>query len=394
MKSKKEKKFFSFENTDKIKEKEAEMVEPPVKRRVPLFSKILLSIGAVCLVLYVFLRNIPSLADFFNKYISPVVRAALSYATTWIPFSLAETIIILLPIIIIAIVSIGVKKYCDSWRNIGVFCIIMLSIGAYIFSTYAIGFVPSYYGSSLDKKMGLDKQPVSGDELYFTADIISEALSKDIEHITYNSEGFSVMPYGYEELNDKLMAAYERAIEKYDFISPLHSNIKEIALSEPMTYTHISGVYTFFTGEANINVNYPDYILPYTAAHEFAHQRGIARENEANFVAFLVCIESDDPYIRYSAYLNMYEYLSGPLYSANPSAASYIYQSLPAGAKSDMSAYSKFFNKYRKTVVSEVSNAVNDASIKLNGDAQGSKSYGMVVDLTVAYYKAQEIPRQ
>ena len=59
-----------------------------------------------------------------------------------------------------------------------------------------------------------------------------------------------------------------------------------------------------------------------------------------------------------------------------------------------MSAYSKFFNKYRKTVVSEVSNAVNNATIKLNGDEQGSKSYGMVVDLAVAYYKAQEIPRQ
>ena len=166
MKSRKEKKFFSLENTDEIKEKEEkEITEEPVKRRVPLFSKILLVIAAVCLVLYILLRNIPSLADFFNKYISPVIRAVLSYATTWIPFSLAETLIILLPVIIIAVVSVGIKKYSDSWRNIGVFCIIMISIASYIFSTYAIGFVPSYHGSSLDKKMGLDKQPVNGEEL-------------------------------------------------------------------------------------------------------------------------------------------------------------------------------------------------------------------------------------
>lgn len=388
MNEKKEKNDFSLENTDTIKKEKP--IEEPEKMRVPLFSKILLIIGAISAVLYVLFRFIPSLADFFNKYISPIVRAALSYATTWIPFSLAEALIILIPIIIIAIVSVGIKKYSSTWRNIGVFCVIMLSLASYIFSTYTLGFIPAYNGSTLDKKMGLDKQPVSAEELYYTAEIISNELSKEAEHILYNGEGFSVMPYGYNELNDKLMKAYEKACEKYDFISPLHSNIKEVMLSEPMTYTHISGVYTFFTGEANLNVNFPDYVLPYTAAHEFAHQRGIAREDEANFVAFLVCMESDDHYIRYSAYLNMYEYLSGPLSSADAAGASTIYQSLPMRAKSDMSAYSKFFSKYKKTVVSEVSNAVNDTSIKIHGDKQGSQSYGMVVDLTVAYYKAQQ----
>ena len=46
-----------------------------------------------------------------------------------------------------------------------------------------------------------------------------------------------------------------------------------------------------------------------------AHQRGIAREDEANFIAFLVCMASDDPYIRYSGYLEVYEYVASSLYS-------------------------------------------------------------------------------
>lgn len=370
------------------KAEEAKVIE---KKRIPLFSKILLSIAAFCAILYVLFLNIPSLSDFFNKHISPIIRGTLSYLTTWIPFSLAEMLIILIPLIVIVIVGIGIKKYSSSWRNVGVFCVIMLSIVSYIFSTYTLGFVPAYHGSTLDKKMGLDKQPVSATELYDTALIISNEMTKEAEHVIFNGEGASVMPYGYGELNDKLMDAYEKACKKYDFISPLHSNIKEVMLSEPMTYTHISGVYTFFTGEANLNVNFPDYVLPYTAAHEFAHQRGIAREDEANFVAFLVCMESDDHYIRYSAYLNVYEYLSNALYSADTSAnkTSYksAYQSLPYGAKTDMSAYSKFFKKYQKTVVSDVSGVVNDTFLNINGVEEGSKSYGMVVDLAVAYYK-------
>ena len=360
-----------------------------VKRRIPLFSKILLGIAGFCGILYILFLFIPAFSDLFNKYVSPIIRAFLSYQTTWIPFSLAEMLLILIPVIIVVVVGIGAKYYSDSWRNVGVFCVIMISIVSYVFSTYALGFVPAYHGSTLDKKLGIDKQAVNAAELEETALILAEALREESKYVIYNGEGFSVMPYGYNELNDKLMDAYEKACEKYDFISPLHSNIKEVMLSEPMTYTHISGVYTFFTGEANLNVNFPDYVLPYTAAHEFAHQRGIAREDEANFVAFLVCMESDDHYIRYSAYLNLYEYVSNALYSANYEAYTNTYYKLPYGAMTDMIAYANFFKKYQKTVVSDVSGAVNDTFLNFNGVEEGSKSYGMVVDLAVAYYKAE-----
>ena len=158
-------------------------------------------------------------------------------------------------------------------------------------------------------------------------------------------------------------------------------------LSEAMTYTHISGVYTYFTGEANLNTNFPDYMLPYTAAHELAHQRGIAREDEANFVAFLVCAESDDPYIRYSGYLNLYEHIANALYSANQQYYSSVYWRLPLEVHGELSAYYKFYLKYSDNVVGDVSGAINNTFLELNGVEEGSKSYGMVVDLAVAYYK-------
>ena len=378
-----------IEENQSKKETEEKKPIPPIKRKVPLFSKILLGIAAFCGILYILFLNIPAFSDFFNKHISPFIRGALSYLTTWIPFSLAEMLLILVPVIVVIIVGIGVKKYCDSWRNVGVFCVIMLSIASYIFSTYTLGFVPAYHGSTLDKKMELDKQKVSADELYETAAILSAELAKEAEYVIFNGDGFSVMPYGYNELNDKLMEAYEKACEKYDFIQPLHSNIKRIMLSEPMTYTHISGVYTFFTGEANLNVNFPDYSLPFTAAHEFAHQRGIAREDEANFVAFLVCSESDDAYIRYCAYLNLYEYVANALYSANPEYYAQTYYSLPKEARGEMRAYYEFFEKYRDSVASDVSGAVNDTFLTING-TEGTRSYGMVVDLAVAYYKTEK----
>ena len=109
-----------------------------------------------------------------------------------------------------------------------------------------------------------------------------------------------------------------------------------------MTYTHISGIYSFFTGEANLNTNYPDFVNVYTTAHEMAHQRGISREDEANFTAFLVCIESESTYVRYSAYLNMFEYLSSALYSADYSLWLDAYSRLSFKVSGELSAYSRF----------------------------------------------------
>ena len=51
-----------------------------------------------------------------------------------------------------------------------------------------------------------------------------------------------------------------------------------------------------------------------------------------------------------------------------------------------MSAYSKFFDKYRENIAEKVSDKVNDTFLTING-TEGVKSYGMVVDLAVAYYK-------
>ena len=75
------------------------------------------------------------------------------------------------------------------------------------------------------------------------------------------------MPYSYRELNDKLLDAYDVICDEYSFVQRLDSNLKPVMLSDAMSYTHITGVYSFFTGEANINVAFPDYTIHYTAAH-------------------------------------------------------------------------------------------------------------------------------
>ena len=55
-------------------------------------------------------------------------------------------------------------------------------------------------------------------------------------------------------------------------------------------------------------------------------------------------------------------------------------------ARVEMSAYSKFFDKYRENVAADITESVNDTFLTVQG-TPGTKSYGMVVDLAVAYLK-------
>ena len=165
-------------------------------------------------------------------------------------------------------------------------------------------------------------------------------------------------------------------------------------MSELMSYTHITGIYSYFTGEANINISFPDYTIPFTAAHELAHQRGIAKEDEANFVAFIVCMESDDPYIKYSAYLSVLEYVTNAYYTADTSKDKTDYielrQALDIRVRYEQKAYNEFFEKYRDNIAADLSGATNDIYLQSPGVSAGSASYGMVVDLAVAYYKTKQ----
>ena len=358
------------------------------EKRLPLFFVICFVLAGISAVLYFIFTKSPIFADWFNDHVSWIGRRLLSYLTVWLPFSMAEWLILLIPVFAVALIIIGWRQCNVSRQAMLRFMAKLLSIVCAIWIIFVWNFAPGYYGVTLDRKLDLDRQEVSAEELYQTALLLSIQMGNLSDQLIFPSDtDSSVMPYSYKEMNQKLMDAYDAYVEKHSFPDHFYSSVKPIMLSGPMSYSHITGVYTFFTGEANINVNFPDYTIPYTAAHELAHQRGIAREDEANMVAFLVCMESDDPYIRYSALLSVYENVASALYTADRDLYVAAARTLTSQVRQEQRAYNAFFEQYRDNKVADISEAANNAYLQSNGAQAGTRSYNMVVDLTVAYYR-------
>ena len=352
-----------------------------------------LSLFVFSVLLYVACRFLPDLAEFWTRYPSQGIRLVLAKMTGWIPFSLMEFLIYALPVVIIAffIFSGRSLKKKDTTENFHKWLNPLICTLLVIASLFCTAFGPCYFRRSLSENLSLVDAKVSGEQLDRTARAVAAELEAVLPEVRFLSDGASVQPYGYDELVEKINDAYERFANDPDhaFLSTFRSNPKRLFCSPVFTYTHISGVYTFVTGEANINTNYPDFVRPFTIAHEMAHQRGVAKEEEANFVAYLVCLSSDDPYVRYSACTTMLQYLGDALYKADKDRYQEVYGSvLPVQYSGEMKAYSLFFNAYRDSTASKVTKAVNDTYLSSQGEKAGTASYGLVVDLAVAYYES------
>jgi hypothetical protein len=355
----------------------------------PIPARVLFVLAAISGILQIVFILSPAAADFYNRYPGAYFRGLLATLTGWFPFSLAETGFMLLPLIVVLLIIGIVKVSKGTLRQMVHMTLSMFAALLFFFNCFVLTFSAGYRGTTLDAKLGLTREAVSAEDLDATARALLTGLEELLPEVDFHQMGASVMPYSFQTMNDKLQEAYRNAAERYDFLPTFRSRVKQIVLSKPMTYTHISGVYTYFTGESNVNTNFPDYTLPYTAAHELAHQRGIAREDEANFVAFLVCLESDDPYIRYSGYMGVFEYLLSALYRADAKRYEALVNAMPLSMRYEMVAYNEFFEQYRDNVAADISGAVNDSYLQSQGQSAGSRSYGMVVDLAVAYYKNQ-----
>lgn len=352
---------------------------------IPVWTIVLFALAAVAGIIELISKHSVALADFINETTGRVLRAGFSYLTFIFPFSVAEMLLLFSPVLLIVLIVAVIKFSKKSWKALSRFIAGFLALVSLVYTAFVFTMGTAYYGTTVADKMGVPRRDVSAEELYDTANMLINIASEQTDKIMYPERTYSSMPYEYSEMNRKLNVAYKKLCEKYDGIDSLYSRTKPVILSPYWTYTHISGVYSFFTGEANVNTNYPDFIIASSAAHEMAHQRGVATEDEANFVAFVVCMMSDDPFLRYAGCLDMYGNFASSLAGASPELYAKLYSQIPDEIKRDLVAYSEFFEKYRDNVAADVSDKINDGYIKDHGQPEGIKSYGMVVDLVVSY---------
>lgn len=162
--------------------------------------------------------------------------------------------------------------------------------------------------------MGLDTSIQSPAYLQRVCIDLAQKASAERELLEEDEDGYTKLSVSKAEILRLADNGYRKLGDTYPYLWGGVWRTKPVLLSHWWSYTGITGMYFPFFAEANVNIDVPDSDIPATAAHELAHTRGFAKEDDCNFFAYLTATHSDSADFRYSGYMLAYIYCSNALY--------------------------------------------------------------------------------
>ena len=303
-----------------------------------------------------------------------------------LPFSAAECLIVLgvlAAVIYIIYTVVQLIRKSEKWRRVYRFTLTALTAFSLIYGGFCLLWGVYYYTSDFEAQSGVYGAPMTAEQL--------ETVTRYFTDLV-NDYGAQVQRDADENFAEDADAIFDRSAHLYDAAAAVFPCLegdalraKPFFLSRFMSYVNFTGFFFPFTGEANINTDAPGALLASTIAHELAHQRGVAQEDEANFCAVLASLADGDPVYCYSSCLLAYIHLGNALYKADRAAWEENYRRLSPGAQADLAANNAYWQQF-ETPVSKVSDSVYTGFLHSYGQSLGLQTYGKCVDLLVAYY--------
>ena len=240
----------------------------------------------------------------------------------------------------------------------------------------------AYYAHGFARRAGLTVQPYTVEELAAVTEEFARQASALAVQMPRDAEGHFVL--SVDECLVRGTQVYGGLEEAFPFLELEGERAKPLLCSRLQSALGFTGIYFPFTGEANVNVDAPRCLLPATVAHEMAHQRMVAAEEEANFVGVAACVTGGDAVYAYSGYLMGLIHLSNALYRVAPEewgALRAEFSPLLVRDWQDNNAYWAA----RQSPVEDAAEQAYDAFLKGNDQSLGMRSYGACVDLLVTW---------
>ncbi|MET3539117.1 DUF3810 domain-containing protein [Chryseobacterium limigenitum] len=298
---------------------------------------------------------------------------------SWIPFSFGDLFYIILGVFLLySIIKIFKKKSRSS-------SILKLLIIINIFYfTYQIFWGMLYFQTPIIKKLSSQEEP-SLDKAKTLALQYLEKCKATRKIVDEDKKGIFVVK-DLKAIQKEILFEQQR-LPKYisDKKAPQINSFKPSLFKNVMSFTGILGYYNPFTAEAQYNSELPSTFIPFTSAHESSHQLGFAREQEANFVGYLIGIKSKNLELRYSTEYFTLKSLLRFIVENDPEFVKSILKNYSAGMKRDRS-YEKSFILSHQGWVDDFFGFTNNLFLKSN-QQEGAVTYSYFIDLLLNYEK-------
>ena len=356
-----------------------------------------LLLAPIGLALTLFARQHPMLVErFYSEPVYPLMAGSIGALTSLCPLSLFElgvcAILLAVTAFLLFLVIHAGLRLCGRGKPLRIRWLRWLErlvkLASAIYFVFVISCGLNYCRPEFVQFSGLVVRDSSVQEL---AALCEELVVQANELRTYMSEdstGVMQLTDGFRENAVMARESFGKLAEDWAVLPDLQITPKPVLNSWLMSMLQLTGQFTLPTFEANINALAPDYSIPSTICHELAHTRGFMREDEANFIGYLACRESDSLEFQYSGVALALIHATNRLYEVDQETFLRIDAMISDGVRRDFTANNAYWAQFEGPVA-EVSEAVNNVYLKVNNQSDGVKSYGRMVDLLLADYRAR-----
>ena len=322
-------------------------------------------------------------AEFYVLKVYPVFAKSLSLFTS-VNFSLAEFIIIVFVItaavyFFITLIKTVARKSSRYFKNFLLNIAVLLSVVYFIFVIFC-GI--NYYRYEFTYYSGLEVREYSRADLINLCEILINDANETRSKLNKAGGGTAkLFEDDYYKMVEKAKKTFDNISEQYEVLKGDYPAPKAVFFSKVMSHFQITGMFFPFTFEANVNADIPAYQMPSTMLHELTHLRGFMREEDANFISYIACINSGFNDFAYSGIMLALSYSMNALYEEDLDAYERLGSFYSDDVKKDLMQSANYWRQFDTIAVK-----ISDIYLKSNNQKNGVKSYGGMVDLLLAYY--------
>ena len=331
---------------------------------------IAIAVLTAVLIVSLILRTNTAVCEFICRNFVNAYQSVAGRIFSIIHYNVFEALAAIAILSAIACVVLSIVLLCKKKRAAAGQIMLTFALIAFCVVDICV-FTAGYAYNRKTAPVGAYEEEINEEFALQTYAYIVEDYNSLYDRLDKDGDGAVVCPYTRKELADKVRVAVDTVLTD-GYYYKYTPKAKSVTCSEIMAQCHVAGITFLPTAEPGYNKDMPLVEQCSTIAHEFAHSKGVMREDEANVVGAYALLNSEDDYLKYCAYFNVIGDITHFLPAKDRLEWKKKYP-INDGYKAEWDKLERYWSD--KNVFGNIGEFFNDLYLKINGQVDGTDSY-------------------
>lgn len=285
------------------------MLKASVNKKITKYWVILIALVILTVVLNLIAIS-KEFCDWYTVTVYRAINAVVGTLTGWSKVAIGEFIMYMGALLIVFLLIFGIirlilfKKKAFSRFYVGYAKTSLMVLMIFLF-VYTTNWLIPIRGHVLQVSENA-RVEYSDEEVEAIRTMAVLRINEIATQLERDDNGQLIIDYTQEEIFEVMKA---RA-DEFPKLKGHYSQVKEALCSPVLDMMGIGGYNYIYTMEPTYNKYMSELYNPVAISHELCHHKGYYLENEATFLSAIILAESDDLYLEYCGYMEIYRYVN------------------------------------------------------------------------------------